>query len=80
MLSEEQRQKYEETRAMAKAELDQIEREIEAELARVKERLLQLQQAKKAIKQIYDGACLRLGVNSSTEIPDVSLPELNKTE
>ena len=56
MLSEEQKIRYEQTRQMAKTELDQIDKEIETELTKVKEKLLELQQAKKAIKQIYDGA------------------------
>ena len=58
MLTEDQKLKYENTRQMAKSELDQIERDIEGELARVKEKLLELQQAKKAVKQIYDGCCI----------------------
>ncbi len=65
MLSDEQKARYEETLQMAKEEMDQIDREIEAELAKVKERLLELQKAKKAIQQIYDGACARLGIGNT---------------
>ena len=78
MLSEEQKIRYEQTRQMAKTELDQIDKEIETELTRVKEKLLELQQAKKAIKQIYDGACARLGIKSSVEMKDINLAELNR--
>ncbi len=78
MLSEEQKIRYEQTRQMAKSELDQIDKEIEAELAKVKEKLLELQQAKKAIKQIYDGACARLGIKGSVELKDINLAELNR--
>ena len=78
MLSEEQKIRYEQTRQMAKSELDQIDKEIEAELAKVKEKLLELQQAKKAIKQIYDGACARLGIKASVEMKDINLAELNR--
>jgi hypothetical protein len=78
VLSEEQKIRYEQTRQMAKSELDQIDKEIETELTKVKEKLLELQQAKKAIKQIYDGACARLGIKSSVEMKDINLAELNR--
>ncbi len=78
MLTEQQRQKYEMTRQMAKEELEELDREISAELARVKDRLLELQQAKKAVKQIYDGACARMGVNSVLEMTDLNLSDLVK--
>jgi len=78
VLSEEQKIRYEQTRQMAKTELDQIDKEIETELTKVKEKLLELQQAKKAIKQIYDGACARLGIKSSVEMKDINLAELNR--
>jgi hypothetical protein len=78
MLTEQQKKKYEVTRQMAKEELEELDREISAELARVKDRLLELQQAKKAVKQIYDGACARMGVNSVLEMKDLNLSELVK--
>ncbi len=78
MLTEEQKLKYEQTRQMAKVELDQIDKEIETELAKVKEKLLELQQAKKAIKQIYDGSCARLGIKSALEMKDINLADLSK--
>jgi len=78
MLTEDQKKKYELTRQMAKDELEQIDREINAELAKVKEKLVELQQAKKAVKQIYDGACARMGVRSVIEMKDLNLTELMK--
>jgi hypothetical protein len=78
MLTEQQKQKYENARQMAKEELEQLDREINAELARVKERLLELQQAKRAVKQIYDGACARMGVKSVLEMKDFNLTDLVK--
>jgi ribosomal protein L11 len=78
MLNEQQRQKYESTRQMAKEELDQLDREISAELAKVKDKLLELQQAKKAVKQIYDGACARMGVKSVLEVTDLNFTDLVK--
>ena len=78
MMTDQQRQKFEMTRQMAKEELDSLDREIASELARAKERLLELQQAKKAVKQIYDGACIRMGIRSVIEMKDVSLSDLVK--
>jgi len=79
MLTDQQKQKYEMARQMAKEELDQLDREINTELARVKERLLELQQAKKAVKQIYDGACARMGIKSVLEMKDFSITDLVKS-
>ncbi len=78
MLTEQQKQRFETTRQMAKEELEQLDKEINTELARVKEKLLELQQAKKAVKQIYDGACTRLGIRSVIEMKDFSLADLVK--
>lgn len=77
-MTEQQRQKYELTRQMAREELEQLDKDISAELARAKEKLLELQQAKKAVKQIYDGACTRMGVKSVIEMRDFSLTDLVK--
>lgn len=76
MLTEQQMKKFEQTRQMAKEELDSLDREISAELARAREKLLEFQQAKKAVKQIYDGACARMGIQSVLEVTDVSLGDL----
>jgi hypothetical protein len=78
MLTDQQKQRYEITRQMAKEELDQLDKEISAELAKVKDKLLELQQAKKAVKQIYDGACARMGVKSMLEMTDLNLTDLVK--
>jgi ribosomal protein L11 len=78
MLTDQQKQKFELTRQMAKEELEQLDKEIATELAKVKERLLELQQAKKAVKQIYDGACARMGVKSALEVSDLNLTDLVK--
>lgn len=79
MLTEEQKRKFEQTRQMAKEELESLDREISLELAKVKDKLLELQQAKKAVKQIYDGACARMGVKSVLEVADLNLTDLVKS-
>jgi len=78
MLTEQQKHKFEVTRQMAKEELEQLDREISAELAKVKDKLVELQQAKKAVKQIYDGACARMGIKSVLEVTDLNLADLVK--
>ena len=40
---------------------------IEEELAKVKDRLAELQNAKKASRQMYDAACMRLGIANDLE-------------
>jgi ribosomal protein L11 len=79
MLTEQQKHKFEVTRQMAKEELEQLDKEISNELAKVKDKLLELQQAKKAVKQIYDGACARMGVKSVLEVTDLNLTDLVKS-
>jgi hypothetical protein len=78
MLTEQQKQKFELTRQMAKEELETLDKEINMELTRVKEKLLECQQAKKAVKQIYDGACARMGIKSALEVTDIKLGDLMK--
>lgn len=78
MLTEQQKHKFEVTRQMAKEELEQLDKEISTELAKVKDKLLELQQAKKAVKQIYDGACARMGIKSVLEVSDINLTDLVK--
>lgn len=61
-LSDEQKQHYRNILSMEKSSIDDLDRQIEEELAKVKDRLAELQNAKKAARQMYDAACLRLGV------------------
>ena len=66
-LTDQQRKFYENTLAVTKQEIGDLDRQIEEELAKVKERLAQLQNGKKAARQMYDAACLRLGVPNDLE-------------
>jgi len=63
-LTEQQRKFYENTLQVTKAEMEDLDRLIEEELAKVRDRLAELQNAKKASRQMYDAACIRLGVPS----------------
>ena len=66
-LSEEQKQHYQNILSFEKSQIDELDRQIEEELAKVKDRLAELQNAKKAARQMYDAACLRLGVPNDLE-------------
>ena len=67
---------YERMRHTAVAELEAVDQDIAAELSRTRKRLLELQDAKKALKQIYDGASARLGLNASAPLRELNLADL----
>jgi hypothetical protein len=71
-LSKEQEQFYQTTLEMTRKQVTDLNVQIEEELAKVKERLAELQNAKNAAKQIYDGACKMLGVENDLEKEDVA--------
>ena len=78
MLTEEQRQKYEQALDMAREEMESLDREMVAEVARAREALRNLQEAKKAVRLIYDGACARLGVQGDIKSQNVDFADLVK--
>jgi hypothetical protein len=69
-LSEDQVKFYQHTLEMTRKQINDINGQIEEELAKVKERLAELQSAKNAAKQIYDGACKILGVENELDRDD----------
>jgi hypothetical protein len=66
-LNKEQTQFYQQTLEMTRRQINDLNSQIEEELAKVKERLAELQNAKNAAKQIYDGACRILGIENDLE-------------
>jgi len=66
-LTDEQTQFYKQTLEVTRKSIDELNAQIEDELAKVKERLAELQARKNAAKQIYDGACRMLGVPNDLE-------------
>ncbi|MEP6995655.1 MAG: hypothetical protein ABI968_14125 [Acidobacteriota bacterium] len=66
-LSADQKKFYENTLAVTKREITELEGEIQEELAKVKDRLAELQNAQKAARQMHDAACQRLGVRNELE-------------
>ena len=72
-LTDEQAQFYRQTLEIARKSIDELNVQIEEELAKVKDRLADLQAKKNAARQIYDGACKILGVEN--ELEKVEEPE-----
>lgn len=66
-LNDQQRSFYENILSTTRREIEDLDQQIEEELAKVKDRLAELQNAKKASRQMYDAACLRLGVANDLE-------------
>ncbi len=66
-LTDDQRKFYENTLKVTKKEISDLEANIQEELAKVKERLADLQNAQKASRQMYAAACMRLGIHNDLE-------------
>jgi len=66
-LTDEQSQFYRQTLEMTKKGIEELNVQIEEELAKVKDRLADLQAKKNAAKQIYDGACKILGIENDLD-------------
>lgn len=69
-LTDEQRTFYEHTLKMTKNEVNDLKDQIEEELAKVKDRIAELQSAINASKQMYSAACMRLGIPNDMEDDD----------
>ena len=72
-MTNDQKSRYEAMKQMAKEELDHLDKELSEEVIRAKQRIEELQKAKKVVKQIYDNACTLLGVKSVIEMKEYGL-------
>ena len=79
-LSEDQVRFYKQTMEMTRQQINDLNVQIEEELAKVKDRLAELQAAKNAAKQIYDGACKMLGVENDLETSESETAETEESE
>ena len=70
VLTDQQRKFYETSLQVTKEEINDLKDQIEEELAKVKDRIAELQSAINASKQMYSAACNRLGVNNDLEDED----------
>ena len=75
-LSDEHRSFYEQSLEVTRQEIEDLDNQIAAELAKVKDKLTELQKAKKATLQIHAAACARLGVPNELEDADQETPSL----
>lgn len=66
-LTDAQKKFYEEALQQTKQEIQDLENQIQEELAKVKQRIADLQAGQKAARQMYDAACQRLGVPNDLE-------------
>jgi ElaB/YqjD/DUF883 family membrane-anchored ribosome-binding protein len=66
-LSKEQEDLYRKTMDEAKRQLDGIDSMVEKELQKVREKLADLQQAKKSFKMIYEGTAKLLGIETEAD-------------
>ncbi len=69
-LSDEKKVFYENVYQVSKSEIEELTGQIERELAKVKEKITKLNAEKQAVRQVYEGACSRLGIESEFEKAD----------
>ena len=67
VLTDQQRKFYENTLQVTRQEINDLKEQIDQELAKVKDRIAELQEAINASKQMYAAACARLGVANDLE-------------
>ena len=66
-LPKEMEEFYRKTLEETKKQIQEIDKQIEEEMAKLRQRLMELNNQKKAIRQIYDGAAALLGVPNEFE-------------
>ena len=67
VITDQQKKFYETTLQVTKQEISDLKDQIEEELAKVKDRIAELQSAINASKQMYAAACARLGQPNDME-------------
>ncbi len=70
IITDQQRKFYETTLQVTKQEVSDLKDQIEEELAKVKDRIAELQNAINASKQMYAAACSRLGITNDLDDED----------
>ncbi|HEY0591921.1 MAG TPA: hypothetical protein VGF40_09145 [Thermoanaerobaculia bacterium] len=70
VLSQQQREFYENTLRVTRQEIEDLKDQIEEELSKVKQRIADLQEALDAAKQMYEAACNRLGIPNDLDEGD----------
>lgn len=70
VITDQQKKFYETTLQVTKQEISDLKDQIEEELAKVKDRIAELQNAINASKQMYAAACTRLGIHNDMDDDD----------
>ncbi len=70
VITDPQKKFYETTLQVTKQEISDLKDQIEEELAKVKDRIAELQNAINASKQMYAAACARLGIANDLDDED----------
>jgi hypothetical protein len=73
-LTDEQRSFYENSLEVIKGEVSDLNQQIEDELAKVRDRIMELQNDKKAALQMYAAGCNRLGVPNDLKDEEDAAP------
>ena len=76
VLTDSQKKFYEEALKQTKVEIQELESQIQEELSRVKQKIADLQAGQKAARQMYDAACLRLGIPNDLEAEEEGAAEI----
>lgn len=74
-MNEQLRKVYEDTLSATKQQIQELDQQIEMELAKVKDRLAELQAGKKNARAMYDAACAMLGVPNELEAEEESVED-----
>jgi len=74
-LTEEEKRVYQQTLEVAQRQLQEIDEQIEEELAKTRERLSVLQDKRTAAAQMYDAACGMLGIPTEQETAEEEASE-----
>ena len=75
VLTDQQRQFYENTLQVTRQEINDLKDQVEEELSKVKDRIAELQNAINASKQMYEAACNRLGIPNDLEEEEAAAAE-----
>ena len=78
-LDKDQTALYRKTMDQAKSQLDGVDTEMEIELEKTKAILVQLQESKKLLKQIYENAAVIVGVDAELKEEDTIEKTVSKT-
>ncbi len=74
-LTDEQRKFYESNLKVIRSEVDDLKQQIEDELAKVRDRIMELQNDKEAALQMYGATCNRLGVGNDLKDEEDAMVE-----